>query len=530
MKHFSFKFFLALTLLITLTQVTHTASAQTPCSLDPTWDTDGKLVADGSRIADCMLVLPDGKLLVACNPFGDSYAYLKRYNTDGSVDASYGNSGQLTVQVAERRTDIDGMAYHNGVVYLVGSTTTNIGGTNTYVYAAATTENGAFVSTFGVAGVKKFNSGITDLYTASDIVVDANGGIFIAGLEWLDNLFVLKLTATGAMDVSWDNDGIAFVPTNNNNHWWDLYDMELDKYGQVLITGKKYRANNGSTIPNFWHVFVARWNANGTLDNTFATNGVGLYNSDPTHFDEAKSIMVTAANNYVTAGVSYMGSDYDYSATGILHDGTLNTNFGVNGWSINDLQFTHEEENCLSATMLPDGRILQTGNQGSGDTVHFALLMLNPDGSRDNVFSPDGLFMNIFNQNNNSSGQGMTVDPSGKIYMGGYTRTCANGTCGPLYMALSRYNNTFGNVTSAENPTESDLVFFPNPAKSDGFISLKGIDIASVISVELIDLNATQTRLRMISDQIQLPNLPHGVYFLQVTTETGQSVEKLRIE
>lgn len=292
--------------------------AQTPCSLDPTWDTDGKLVADGSRIADHMLVLPDGKLLVACNPFGDSYAFLKRFNTDGSLDVTYGSSGQMTIQVAERRTDIDGMAYHNGVVYLVGSTTTNIGGTNTYVYAAATTENGAFVSTFGIAGVKKFNSGITDFYTASDIVVDANGGIFVAGLEWLDNLFVMKITATGALNASWDGDGVAFIPTNNNDHWWDVYDMELDKNGQVLIAGKKYRANNGSTIPAFWNVLVARFNGNGTLDPTFASNGIGLYNRDPSHFDEAKSIMVTAANNYVTAGISYMGSDYDYSATGIF--------------------------------------------------------------------------------------------------------------------------------------------------------------------------------------------------------------------
>ncbi len=503
---------------------------QTPCSLDPTWDTDGRLVADGGRYSGAMLVLPDGKLLVACNPNNDSYAYLKRYNLDGSVDMTFGSSGLRIVQVAERRTDIDAMVFHNGIIYLVGNTTTDVGGTNTYVYAAALTQNGIFVNTFGVTGVKKFNSGNTDLYKATDILVDANGKILIAGLKSFDNLYVMKITTTGAMDASWSNDGIAFIPTNNSDHWWDLYDMELDKNGQVLITGKKYRANNGSTIPAFWHVFVARWNANGTLDNTFATNGIGLYNSDPTHFDEAKSIMVTAANNYVTAGITYMGSDYDYSALGILHNGAINPNFGVNGWSINDLLHGQDSENCLNATMLPDGRILQTGNQGSGDTVHFALLMLNPDGTRDNVFAPDGLFMNIFNQNNNSSGQAAAVDPSGKIYMGGYTRTCVNGTCGPLYMAISRYNNTFGTVTSIDNLTESDAVFFPNPAKSDGLVSVKGIDFAAVKSVELIDLNGKQSTLTMIADQIQLPTLPQGVYFLRITTETGQWVEKLRIE
>ena len=114
--------------------------------------------------------------------------------------------------------------------------------------------------------------------------------------------------------------------------------------------------------------------------------------------------------------------------------------------------------------------------------------------------------------------------------MGGYTRTCVNGTCGPLYMAISRYNNTFGTVTSVDNLTESDAVFFPNPAKSDGLVSVKGIDFATVKSVELIDLNGKQSTLTMIADRIQLPTLPQGVYFLRITTETGQWVEKLRIE
>jgi hypothetical protein len=97
-------------------------------------------------------------------------------------------------------------------------------------------------------------------------------------------------------------------------------------------------------------------------------------------------------------------------------------------------------------------------------------------------------------------------------------------------MAISRYNNTFGNVTATENPTESDVLFYPNPAKSDGLVSVKGVDFAAVKSIELIDLNGKQSTLTMIADQIHLPTLPQGVYFLRITTESGQWVEKLSIE
>ncbi len=58
---------------LTLILLTLTVQPQQPCALDPGWDTDGKLVADGSRPGDNIVVQPDGKVLVGCNPFGDSY-------------------------------------------------------------------------------------------------------------------------------------------------------------------------------------------------------------------------------------------------------------------------------------------------------------------------------------------------------------------------------------------------------------------------------------------------------------------------
>lgn len=505
--------------------------AQIPCSLDAAWDSDGKLVADGSRIADALLVLPDGKLLVACNPFGDNYAYLKRFNTDGTQDMSYGTGGQLIVQVAERRTDIDAMAYFDGKVYLVGSTTTNIGGTNTYVYAAATTVNGSFINTFGTAGIKKFNSINTDFYSAADILVDANGSIFISGLEWLDNFFVCKLTQSGNLSASWDGDGIALVPTGNANHWWDVYDMAFDQNGQVVVTGKKYKANNGSSIPLFWNVFIARFSSNGSLDATFANGGIGLYNSNPAYLDEAKSIMVTPSNNYITAGITWDGSDYDYSAARVLHNGTLDATFGNAGWSLNDLMYSGYNENCLAATLLPDGRILQTGNFGDGDTVHFTLLMLNPDGTRDNVFASNGVFMNIFNQNNNSSGQSMIVEPNGKIYMGGYTRTCQNGVCGPLYMAISRYNNEFGSSTGVVQGMEDGITVWPNPVSSGGMLQLSGVDIASVRSVRLMDMAGRSWDLQLDGNgRMVMPELGAGVYLVWVEGGTMSYTQRMVVQ
>jgi uncharacterized delta-60 repeat protein len=516
-------FLLALTLTLSLTM-----QAQQACALDPAWDTDGKLVADGSRIAEAMVVQPDGKLLVACNPFGDSYSYIKRYNTDGSLDLSYGLGGSFQVQVAERRTAIEAMVLHNGTLYICGSTTTDIGGTNTYVYAGAITANGAWENSFATGGVKTFNSGLTDFYTASDIGVDANNKLYMTGLEWLDNLFIVRMSLTGNLDNSWDGDGVALLGTGNVDHWFEVNDIDFDKAGKVLITGKKYKANNGSAITPFWNVLVARYNSNGSLDGSFATGGIGLYNSAPSDFNEGRAIKVTPANDYVVIGNTYDGTDYDYTVTKVLSNGVLDPAFGNAGWSKNDLKFTQADEYCLTGALMSDGRILCTGNQGSGDTVHFALFMLHPDGSRDQTFAPNGLFLNIFNQNNNSSAQSMAVGADGKVYLGGYTRTCANGTCGPLYMALSRYLGGVPAVSVAP-AQESTINLYPNPASPGQLLRFHGIDAADVVAAHLIDVTGKAVSIDLFASQLHIPSLPAGVYFCKLETVDAVIVRRLII-
>lgn len=447
-------------------------NAQIPCSLDNTFATGGKLVSDGSRLGDEVLIQADGKILIACNPFGNGSAYIKRLNVDGTTDNTYGVNGQCNITVAEVATRISGMVMVNGQVFLCGNTSTNIGGTNTYPYAAAVSSNGTLLSSFGTNGVKKFP---TNYYTSSGITSDNFGNLYICGAYSLTELFVAKLDAYGNYDTGFDGDGIARVATGSNDHWFETTDILCDKDAKVVVSGKKYRANNGSTIPNYWNMLAVRFLPNGAIDNNFANNGIGLYNSNAAWFDEAKNIHVLPNGDYVLTGDTYNNTDYDYTVLKIKQDGSIDTGWGNAGWQIHDLEFDHEMENPLNSALLPDGRILVSGNQGSGDTVYFALLMLKADGTRDNSFAPNGFFKHIFNQNNNSSSSGLGIDATGKIVLAGYTRTCANGVCGPLYMAVARYNSSFApnGLSEAAHPSMS-IQLFPNPAGSGQTMRIAG--------------------------------------------------------
>ncbi|HNF71786.1 MAG TPA: T9SS type A sorting domain-containing protein, partial [Chitinophagaceae bacterium] len=171
---------------------------------------------------------------------------------------------------------------------------------------------------------------------------------------------------------------------------------------------------------------------------------------------------------------------------------------------------------------MSNENLLLTGNQGSGDTVHFAMLMIKPDGSRDHTFSPNGLFLNIFGNNNNSSSYGLAITTEGKIYLGGYTRTCTGGTCGPLYMGIARYTGApFPTWTNTVIPDNSYMVF-PNPVLSDGYFQLK-LNAAEAGNCYAWNLSGQTIPVQKINSTVyRLQNAVPGQYLLQHVTNNGR--------
>jgi hypothetical protein len=113
--------------------------AQGPCSLDNSFDTDGKLIGDGSRITDNIIALPNGKSIIAYNPFSSGHVYLRRLNADGTIDNSFGTNGKTTLQVASSNTQIKDMLLYNNQIYVCGTTNP---GSNTYPFFARLNLNG----------------------------------------------------------------------------------------------------------------------------------------------------------------------------------------------------------------------------------------------------------------------------------------------------------------------------------------------------------------------------------------------------
>lgn len=495
------------------------AIAQTPCSLDNTFDTDGRLISDGSRLCDRLIALPDGSVLVAYNPFGNGHAYVRHLLVNGSIDNSYGTSGKTTIQVASLRTEIKAMLLLNNELYVCGSTGT---GTNTYAFIKKLQSNGLIDATFGNQGLVEF----VTYYTFNAMRFEpGTNKIMVGGMKTYNKATITRLHTSGYMDASFGNLGSTDIASANSSTYYEIRDITLDKTNKWLITGKHY-TTQGSNI--FTQLVVMRFDNTGLLDNTFDTDGMAYYNSAISgSYDEGTRIFADAQNEYYVSGATYTNSgSWDYSLLKIKQNGSTQNTFGSNGWKIYDLTNQVESEYLLNATMLANGNILMTGNQGSGDTVHFALLMVKPDGSRDQSFAPNGLFMNIFDVNNNSSSAGLSMTTDNKIYLSGYTRTCVGGTCGPLSSAIARYIGPKNPNSIVEYKTDNQLAIYPNPTQQHGEFSIEDYG-QPIRAIQAFDLLGNQISIKVNGkNAYQLLNVQKGMYLLKINTQSGEILNK----
>jgi len=496
-------------------------SAQSSCALDNSFSTDGMILEGTSRYADYLAYQGNDKIIVGANKSGNGNVHIKRVNADGTPDGTFGNGGIRSITVDNYRTAILGLEYKNGYIYIAGVTTTTIGGTTTYAYLAKLDSNGAFVPSFGTNGIKKYDSN-PKINNIEAMTLDQDGNILATGLQSQSEISVMKFDQnSGSLMTTFDIDGISKFSSGNSNHYLSVKDIALDNSNNIIVSGSKYlKANAPGTF--FQHVFVGKMNSNGVLDQNFGGNGTGTYSlaNDPGH--EGLKVLVNANNDYFIAIRTYYPNaayTVDFSLLKLNSSGAEDLGFANNGWAIYDLDNNVSMDVLQTASILPDERILMSGSYGDGDTTHFALLMLKPDGSRDLNFAPDGYFIHVFNANNGCGAKSQMVQPNGKIVLGGMSRTCANGVCGPIFLSLSRYTFDLGAPLGIDDLNSLEKIsVYPNPGNSG--TQFKIISEAKIQNVSLYDLQGRMLAIERINETFET-NSKVGNYLLLIETENG---------
>ncbi|MFN7572238.1 MAG: tandem-95 repeat protein, partial [Betaproteobacteria bacterium] len=251
-------------------------------ALDTNFDGDGIAIAVGASVANAYTLVrqSDGRYLVAGDESsnGDDFV-VARFNVDGSLDTSFGSNGVARISSGGAAFFNSGLAVQaDGKIIVAGSdAATDTGASGTPVVARLLTD-GTFDTTFGTAGVVRLSSVDAGIWTAA---VQSNGMILLAGNSDGAGI-VIRLSANGELDTSFDDDGVA-MPAGTSA---GILKLALAPDRGIFAAG------GVPTGDDAFGPAVIRLNAGGTLDTRFGvpTFKIGgsavvldpdLYVSDP---------------------------------------------------------------------------------------------------------------------------------------------------------------------------------------------------------------------------------------------------------
>jgi len=220
----------------------------------------------------------------------------------------------------------------------------------------------------------------------------------------------------------------------------------VDKAASVVLQADGKILAAGTSSDDF---ALVRYNKNGTLDNRFGEKGKLYTDIGDRTVDGVTSIVLQANGQIVVAGHSYNGINTDFALVRYDNNGTLDYSFGTNGKVITDFG---SDELIYSIAIQADGKIIAAGGKTVG--FGFYLARYNPNGTLDNNFGINGKVTGEFYKI-----RSVVIQSSGKIVLvGGFdvfalTRYNSNGTIDNSFGYAGRTTTDFGSNTEAYSAT-----------------------------------------------------------------------------
>jgi uncharacterized delta-60 repeat protein len=340
-------------------------------SLDMSFGNGGKVLTVVSGGATAVAIQNDGKIVVA--GYDHIYSFvLVRFNSDGTLDTSFGNSGQVLTNLGGGASAIaiqsDGRIVAAGYSY------------NTYGYDFALTRyngNGTLDVTFGSRGAVISDASAYSIMGggASSLAIQTDGKIVAAGGSYL-----IRYNSDGSLDTTFNLAGKVI----SGSYYETMSGVGIQTDGKIVAAGSSY---NGMGSYDF---ALTRYNIDGSPDFTFNGNGravtpvMSLYPLGP-----ATVVPDQSNGKIVAAGYS----QYQFVLARYNSDGSPDTTFASVGeiittgggyWSNNSFVNDIAVQN--------DGKIVVAGSSYKDDVsgYDFALARHNSDGSIDAGFGSGG--------------------------------------------------------------------------------------------------------------------------------------------
>jgi uncharacterized delta-60 repeat protein len=208
--------------------------------------------------------------------------------------------------------------------------------------------------------------------------------------------FVPSLFAQpGSLVPDYGDNGVVIAPPTQEN--------QTDSQRSAAITPDDKMVTCGYTTTfDIYDAYLARFNTDGTQDNSFGTGGVVINSESP--FTQYADVIAEPDGKLVVCGVrseTFSSQGHDCYVVRYNENGTPDSSFGNGGYFTTALSAS--TDGLMRILRLPEGGYVCLGRSGSGAAGIAVLLMLTESGTLDSSFGNGGVKTNLFS----------TVSPQG---------------------------------------------------------------------------------------------------------------------
>jgi uncharacterized delta-60 repeat protein len=367
-------------------------AAAAPGDTDPSFGTGGivQTTIGSAAIADGIALQSDGKILLAGWSYPEGLA-LARYAPDGALDSSFGTGGVATgLEVAAHGVALQA----DGKIVVAGRLSDSAFALVRYA------ADGALDTSFGQGGVTIGPPG-----EAEALAIQPNGRIVVAGYgpdperADLQTFTLARFDSDGSRDLGFGSSGVVRTSIGLAA---SAFAVALQPDGRIVVAG----GNNPQATPPYTAMALARYLPNGTLDQTFGSDGV-VTTPIGAGFTGGSDIALQPDGRIVVTG----STDNDFAVARYEPDGSLDTTFGRYGSTTTQIG---PSAYARAVALEGDGSIVVAGS--ADDT--FALTRYASDGKLDTSFGYGGVATNRIGLLGGANA--MAIQPDGRILSAGW--------------------------------------------------------------------------------------------------------------
>jgi uncharacterized delta-60 repeat protein len=486
------------------------------------------------------------------------------YAQNWSLDATFNGNGKVITPLLSARFQGDNAALQtDGKLLVTGS----IAGLSSDDFALVRyNTNGSVDSTFDDDGLVSTDIDSNSFDGSNSIAIQMDGKIVVVGFSFIGSGYdfvVVRYHSNGSLDSTFGGDGV--VTTDVGSFDDEGVSVALQSDGKIVVAG--------STVVPDYDFVVVRYNTDGSLDNSFDSDGILTSDLNSGSDDFVAKVLVQSDGKILLAGTS----GGDFAVVRYNSNGSLDLSFSTDGKVTTDLG---GDENGRNIAIQGDGKIVVVGSTSDGSTnIDFALVRYNSNGTLDNSFDGDGILIRGLTSAGRDEAFAVAIQSDGKILAGGLldkvtdtdfaiARYNSDGStdssfnsvgriltdfgfsddyCSMLLIqsdgkivaagyqvtsiAVARYTNEILSGLASTNIIDKSIVVYPNPAKE--FISISLTDIEESVNADytindLSGRNIIKGKLTETNTRIDVNGLLPGMYLLQVQGQLHEVVKIIK--